>query len=347
MRAVRIHRFGGPEVLQLDEVDVPEPGLGEVLLEVRAAAVNPFDTYVRAGALPGVLLPLTPGIEAAGVIVSVGRQVSRWAAGDRVYAHRPLSGSYAEFALYSQEQVFHLPDHLSFEQGAAITVPYSTAYRALFQVARAIAGETVLIHGASGGVGLAAVQLARAAGLRVVGTAGSAEGRRLVAEAGAAVTLDHTSPSHLDGAFERGQGPDVILEMMPASNLNDDLNVLAEGGRLVLVGNRGEIKLDLELTARDLSIWGVGISGLSPAETREIQAAISAGLRDRTLNPVVGSVLALEDAAAAHVEVMAAGRHGRVLLRPGRNEHRRRQEGAENNMAGSGAAFSTTASSNV
>src|SRR5262249_11024688 len=153
------------------------PGPAQVVVRIHAAGVNPVETYIRAGVYPRKPeLPYTPGTDGAGVVLLTGKDVSRFKPGDRVYVAQPLTGTYAEQTLCEESSVFPLPAHMSFAQGAAVHIPYATAFRALFDRAAAQGGETVLIHGASGGVGIAAVQLARAAGLRVVGTAGSERG---------------------------------------------------------------------------------------------------------------------------------------------------------------------------
>ena len=235
MRAIRVHEFGEPEVLLLEEQPRPEPVEDEVLVRVQAAGVNPFETYVRSGmyaALPA--LPYTPGVDAGGVLVE---------SGERVYVSGSLSGTYAEFALCRRDQVHPLPDSLSYAQGAALGVPYETAHRALLQRARPAAGESLLVHGASGAVGLALVQFALAAGLRVVGTAGSEAGRELVRSQGAVTAFDHRDPGHLAAAVEAvgGEGFDIIIELSAHVNLGDDLTALARRGRVVVVGSRGTV----------------------------------------------------------------------------------------------------------
>ena len=214
MKAIRVGKLGPPEVMVLEEVADPKPGPGQVLVTVKAAGVNPVDTYIRSGLYrPDLELPYTPGIDAAGVIAAVGPDVKHRRMGQRVYVAWSVSGTYAEQVLCSEFQTHPLPDGVSFGQGAAIGVPYGAAFRALFQRAHAKPGETVLVHGASGGVGLGAVQLARAAGLRVIGTAGSEQGRALVQAQGAHHVLDH-QPAGLSGPIDRidlrqrgGSGP--------------------------------------------------------------------------------------------------------------------------------------------
>src|ERR1044072_6787478 len=245
MKAIRIHEFGGPEVLRLEDVAAPEPAAGaQVLVRVGAAGVNPVDTYIRSGVhAVKPALPYTPGLDAAGEVEAVGEGVKRFSAGQRVYTAGSLTGAYAELVLCEESQCHTLPERVSFGHGAGAFAPYVTAYRALFHRANAKPGETVLVHGASGGVGTAAVQLARAAGLRVVGTAG---GRELVLEQGAHDVLDHRAADYLEqlGGLTGGRGVDVILEMLANVNLYRDLGVLAKGGRVVVVGSRGTVEIN-------------------------------------------------------------------------------------------------------
>jgi len=170
MKAIQVHRFGGPEVLEVHEIPTPKAAPGQVLVHVRAIGVNPYDTYMRNGTYAvKPPLPYTPGSDAAGVVDAVGEGVKKAKAGDRVYTARTISGAYAEYALAEESQVYPLPEKISFAQGAGLWVPYGTAFTALYHHANARAGETLLVHGASGGVGIAAVQFARAQGLTVIG----------------------------------------------------------------------------------------------------------------------------------------------------------------------------------
>ena len=320
MKAIRVHEFGGPEVLRLEELPDLHPGADQVLVRVRAVGVNPVDTYIRAGAhAVRPQLPYTPGLDAAGTVEAVGEGVARVSAGDRVYTSGSLSGTYAELALCDETQVHTLPARVSFAEGAGVSTPYATAYRALFQRARGAAGEIVLVHGASGGVGTAAVQLARAAGFNVIGTGGTEEGRRLVAEQGAHHVLDHHAPGYLEelSALTEGRGVDVILEMLANVNLNKDLGVVARGGRVVVIGSRGPVEINPRLAmTRDATILGMMIFNATPQEFAGIHAALVAGLEAGTLRPVVGRELPLSDAARAHEEVLKPGAHGKIVLIP-------------------------------
>ena len=246
MKAIRVHEFGEPEVMRLEEVPDPVPGPGQVVVQLHAVGVNPVEAYVRAGWYGPMPFPFTPGTDAAGVVQAIGEGVTGLALGDRVYTAGTVTGAYAEKALCEGSQVHVLPARVSFSQGAAIGVPYGTAYRALFQRAHAKAGEVVLVHGASGGVGTAAVQFARAAGMTVIGTAGSEKGRRLVLEEGAHHALDHGAADHLKEvvALTGGLGVDVIVEFRADLNLDGDLTILARQGRVAVVGSRGRVEID-------------------------------------------------------------------------------------------------------
>jgi len=320
MKAIRVRTFGPPDVLRLEDVPGPTPGAGQVLVRVHAAGVNPVDTYIRAGTY-GTLppLPYTPGMDAAGVVVAVGPGTDGIDVGDRVWTGRSISGTYAEMVLCDAAQVHPLPARLGYAQGAAIHVPYATAWRALHQRAKARPGEWVLIHGASGGVGLAAVQVARAAGLRVIGTAGTPRGLDLVREHGAHHALSHHDPGSLDRIREITGHPqggvDVVIEMLANENLQKDLEFLASGGRIVVVGSRGPVEITPRAAmARDAAILGMMLFNATPAETREVYAALDAGLENGTLTPVVGREFALAHAAKAHELVMQPGAHGKIVL---------------------------------
>ena len=320
MKAIRVKEFGGPEVLRLEEVPDPKPGAGQVVVRIKAAGVNPVDTYIRAGVYPRKPpLPYTPGGDGAGVVESVGEGVTRVKPGDRVYAGGGFTGSYAELALFDEWSVWPLPAHLSFSQGAGVTVPYVTAFRGLFQRAQGRGGETVLVHGASGGVGIAAVQLARAAGLRVTGTAGTERGRKLAADEGAHEVLDHTAPDHFEQALARtnGRGYDIILEMLANVNLGRDLPLLAIRGRVVVIGSRGPVEINpRDAMQRDASILGLTLPNASREELIAMHSAIGAGLENKTLRPIVGQEFPLADAPRAHEAVMKSGSYGKIVLIP-------------------------------
>ena len=240
-------------------------------------------------------------------------------AGDRVYVGGTLSGAYAELSLCEQGQVHPLPSNVSCAQGAAMNIPYATAYHALFDRGRGEAGETVLVHGASGGVGIGAVQLARARGLTVIGTAGTERGRRLVLEQGAHHVLDHTRADYLKalGDLTGGRGPDVILEMLANVNLQKDLDVVALRGRIVVIGNRGTVEINPRgAMNKNATILGMALYHATPAQVVGIHAALVEGLRNGTLRPVIAEELPLGQAPRSHEAVMAPGHHGKIVLLP-------------------------------
>ncbi|MBI4657475.1 MAG: NADPH:quinone reductase [Verrucomicrobia bacterium] len=320
MKAIRVYELGDPEVLRLDELPDPQPLPGQVLVRVHAVGVNPVETYIRSGKY-GILpsLPYTPGTDAAGVVEAIGGGVTRVAVGDRVYTAGSLTGAYASLTLCAENRVHLLPPRVSFEQGAAVNIPYATAFRALFQRAKAIPGETVLIHGASGGVGVAATQIAHAAGLRVIGTAGTDRGQKMVAEQGAHHVLNHRESDYAEKIlkFTAGQGVDLILEMLANVNLGKDLTLLARGGRVVVIGSRGSVEINpRDVMSRDAAVLGMVLFNTPEKELAVIHAGLVAGLENGTLRPVLGQRFSLSDAARAHRAVMEPGAFGKIVLTP-------------------------------
>ena len=320
MKAIRVHEFGEPEVMRLDDVPGLTPGPSEVVVKLYAAGVNPVDTYIRSGMYRSdQKLPYTPGLDGAGVISAIGSGVKHRQVGQRVYVAWSLTGTYAEEVLCKEFQTHPLPEGVSFGQGAAIGIPYGAAFRALFQRAHAVAGESVLVHGASGGVGIAAVQLARAAGMRVIGTAGSEEGKSLVLAHGAHHVLNHHTAGYLDRLQELtcGQGVDVILEMLANVNLDRDLGVLAKGGRVVVIGSRGKVEIDPRTAmGQEAAILGMTLYNASDKELASMHAAFVEGLGNGSLRPEVSRELPLADAATAHHAVMEASTFGKIVLIP-------------------------------
>ncbi|XP_071377503.1 quinone oxidoreductase isoform X2 [Centroberyx affinis] len=324
MRAIRVSEFGPPSVLRLcSDVHVPNPGHRQVLISVYACGVNPVETYIRAGTYGRKpALPYTPGSDAAGVVEAVGEGmcvcVCVLQAGDRVFTTATESGGYAELAVAADDSVHRLPDALHFTQGAAIGIPYFTAYRALLHKAHAKAGETVLIHGASGGVGVAACQLSRALGLRVLGTAGTPEGMELVVSNGAHLAFNHREEGYTDKIMEatEGRGVDVIVEMLSNVNLSKDLQMLAYGGRVTVVGSRGSVEINpRDIMAKESSIMGVALFFATPEEKKECGAALYAGMEAGWLRPVVGRQYPLDMAAQAHHDIIECpGAAGKMVL---------------------------------
>lgn len=320
MKAIRVHKFGGPEVLEY-ETNVPIPKLesNSVLIRVKAVGINPVDTYVRSGSYARKpKLPYTPGHDCAGVVEEVSPEVTTFRKGDRVYAGSALSGSYAEYALVSAHNVQPLPSDVSFEQGAAIPVPYYTAYRGLIIRAKAKPGETVLVHGASGGVGIAAVQIASSYGMKVIGTASTLDGMEAVKRAGACGVYNHREEGYMDGvksSMEQQGGFDVIIENASHINLGKDLTVLAKGGRVAVVGSRGQVEVNpRDAMSREACILGVMLFQATEEESQETMAAVQGGLGAGWLRPIVGREFPLEEVAQAHREIMESAAQGKMVL---------------------------------
>jgi len=321
MQAIRVHTPGEPEVLRLEEVADLVPAPHQVVVRIGAAGINPVEAYVRSGKYPmKAPLPYTPGSDGAGTVSIVGEGVSDWKPGDRVFVARSISGTYAQFALCEADCIFPLPENISFEQGAAIGVPYATAHRALFGKANAKAGESVFIHGATGGVGVAAIQLALAAGLTVGGSAGSASGERFLSSLGLKYTTDHNADNYLSDVIGMtcGRGFDIVLEMLANQNLAHDPEIMAPFGRIVVIGNRGTAEVNpRDWMGRDLSIFGMTLFNVPLPQLREIYLHIGKGLADGELKPVIDPRrFSLENAPDAHRAVLEPGSHGKIVLTP-------------------------------
>jgi NADPH2:quinone reductase len=319
MKAIVVKEFGEPEVMKVEDVPKPEAANAQVLVRVHAAGVNPVDTYLRSGLhAHAPKLPYTPGKDSAGVVESVGPDVTKFKLGDRVYSADSLTGTYAEYSLCSENQLGRLADSISFEQGAGIWTPYATSFRALFQKGKAKAGETVLIHGASGGVGIAALQWAKNAGLTAIGTASSDEGKELVKQEGADAVFDHTDEDHLGDIRELTDGHvDLMIEMLANVNLERDFEALGMFGRIVVVGNRGSLQFTpRQAMTKDATIYGMSLFNASQPEREEIHAAIFNGLSDGYLKPVVRTAFPIADAPRAHHEIIENKALGKIVLTP-------------------------------
>jgi NADPH2:quinone reductase len=317
MKAIRVQKFGGPEVLQLKNVPDPEPGPNQILINVQAIGVSPIETYLRGGRNPNMALPYTPGTDAAGEVAKIGARVHHVNVGARVYTSGSATGAYANMTVCEASDVHLLPDSASFAQGAALGIPYGTAWRALFQRARAVPGETVMIHGASGGVGTAAVQLARAAGLTIIATAGSDRGAQLVRDLGASHVLNHRLPDYQAEVLKitENRGVNIILEMLANVNLGRDLSLLARNGRVIVIGSRGKVEIDArDAMMRDADIRGMLLFNVSGTDKATIHAALRGGLDCGTVKPVIGRELPLAEAARAHELIMEPGAAGKIIL---------------------------------
>jgi NADPH2:quinone reductase len=320
MKAIRVHEFGAPEVMHFEDVETPQPTATQVLVKVQAIGVNPVETYIRSGQYANTpTLPYTPGKDSSGIVEAIGDQVKHWMPGDRVYTANSISGTYAEYTLVEENDLGRLPENISFEQGAGIWTPYATSYRALFQKAKAVEGETVLIHGASGGVGIAAVQWAKSRALTTVGTASSDIGRQMVLEQGANAVLDHSKDGYLVDIKEwtGGLGVDVIIEMLANVNLVKDFDVLKMFGRIAVVGNRGSLDFNPRLImGKDATVTGMSLYNAPPEAFEEIHTEIYKGLSEGPLRPIVSRQFPLAKAAEAHHAIIDDKALGKIVLVP-------------------------------
>lgn len=318
MKAIIVEEFGDENVLKFKETKDLTPSENQVLVKIKAAGVNPVDTYIRTGThAQKPNLPYTPGKDAAGIVEKIGEKITKFKVGERVLTTGSITGTYAEFCLCGEDQLIELPENVSFEQGAGVFVPYASAFRALFQKAKAKSGETVLIHGASGGVGIAAIQWAKNEGLTVVGTASSEDGKNLAKEQGADFVFDHSGENYLEEIKEatNGKGVDVILEMLANENLAKDFEVLKMFGRIVVIGNRGSLDFNPRLAmGKDATIFGMSLFNAPENEMQEIYEAIFDGLEKGFLNPIVGKSFPLAEAAKAHRAVIEEKAFGKIVL---------------------------------
>jgi NADPH:quinone reductase-like Zn-dependent oxidoreductase len=310
MKAVRLHGYGGPEVLVYEDAPVPEPGPGEVRVRVRAAGVNPFDVKVRAGYMKAMIplpLPAVLGGDVAGEVDAVGEGVLGFAPGDAVYGGVTLGrGSYADFAIAPAGTLAPKPRTLDFIRAAAVPTGAVTALQALFDADKGnlAAGQTVLIHGLSGNVGRFALQLAKHAGARVLGTA-SAHGREELLRLGADEVIDYRA-----ARFEEvARDVDVVLDTMGGETQERSWGVLRKGGALVALTSFPSPEKAKE--------HGVRALYFSAEKTTARLAQIAARIDEGALTLGSIEVLPLAEAARAHDLVQSGKARGKLVLTPG------------------------------
>lgn len=323
MRAIRVSHFGDSNVLEYSSgVQLPKLKENEVLIQVKAIGVNPVDTYIRSGNFPlKPDLPFTPGFDVAGIIRELGSKdiESEFFVGQRVFASNTTSGGYAEMCNVPAKACYPLDDKLTFQQGAALGIPYLTAYRALFMKAKPECGQTVLVHGASGAVGLALVQLAVGQkNLRVFGTAGSEAGLKLVQEQGADKVFNHHNKSYVQQILEAtdGKGVDIIFEMLANVNLNKDCDMASFQGKIFIIGNRGAVDFDASsVMMKELSINGIAVLHSSEIEANAQAKGLIEAIKTGSVNPVIGKEFSLKNANIAHDYIIDnSGSSGKVVL---------------------------------
>jgi len=320
MRAAVVKVFGPPENIRF-EGRYPVPRLdsdGKALIRVKAAGVNPVDTYIRSGkyaALPS--LPYIPGREGAGIVEKISGSNVRIKEGDRVWFTMPLTGPCAEFALAPTDFIFPLPANVSFEQGATLGIAYLTAYRALFTKACAQSGESLFIHGVSGGVGLAVAQLAKAHGLTIYGSASTEHGSELAKSVGVEAVYNHKEKNYVEKIMkDHPSGFNIIIEMLANENLASDLALIAKQGRIVIVGSRGSIEFEPRaVMQKEAAVIGVMQACSSVKEYQEMAEHINGLLTKGLLSPLVGKSYPLNKVGEAHEDVMKnKGASGKLVI---------------------------------
>lgn len=321
MKAMRAHQVGGPEQLRLEDAPDPQVQAGQVQIRVRAAGINPADLVRLSGRLGMPALPYIPGTDVCGEVEAVGAGVSHVKAGDRVFG-RALLGGYAEQTCLAAREAILLPANLSFAEGAAIPIPFYTAYRALHYKAAIKPGETVLISAGGGGVGVAAIQLAKRAGARVLTTVGSEEKAVRTRELGADVAINYKTQ---DFAAEvqkltDGKGVEVIIENVATDNLAKDLAILAREGRVVLIGTGtgkgpdGQFAI-MHALMKDANLLGMSLVNAGGA-VPEMAAALTELFTTGAIKAVVSKTYPLAEAREALADLMAGRVFGKLALLP-------------------------------
>ena len=320
MRAVRFHEHGGSDVLQVEDVDTPDPAAGEVLVEVDGAGVNPVDTYIREGATDPFTLPMIPGIDAGGTVAAVGESVSGFEVGDPVYGTgigKNHYGGYAEYAAVPEDRLVGLPAGVDTATAGGAGVVSVTAWRALVDHANLQAADVCLIHGGSGGVGHAAVQIAAAAGAQVITTAAPAYHDELF-DLGADVALDYSRPDLETAVQDAGDGGvDVIVDHRLGEYLQFDADVANVGCRVIGIGeNATAVGFDRSSATRRKDLQLTMMTMFNTPDFRVPLEKIAYLMGDGDIEIRVADTYNLEDAAAAQQDVMGDSFLGKLLITP-------------------------------
>ncbi len=307
MKAVRAHSFGGLDVLQYEETPRPVPAADEVLIRVVAAGVNPVDAVLRSGQLArmfGTKLPFTPGLDVAGVIAATGAKATKFKVGDAVYACLDIrhGGGYAEYAVAQESAASPKPKGIGFESAASMPVAAGTAWQALVEIAKLSRGQTVLIHGGSGGVGSFAIQIAKARGAKVIATA-SSRNQQFLRDLGADQTIDYQAQKFEDVVKE----VDVVLDSVGGETLTRSYGLVKKGGMIVsLLEPPDKAQLDAH-TVRGLAMMATPDSHMLGALAKLVES--------RKLKPVVTKIYPLAEAAKAQEAIETKHTRGKIVLR--------------------------------
>jgi NADPH:quinone reductase-like Zn-dependent oxidoreductase len=305
MKAWIAHEYGAPEVLKLEAVPVPQPKPDEVLIRVIASGVNPADPLILGGKYAqefGTHLPLVLGYDAAGIVVKTGADVKRLKAGDAVYAYLLMGGGWAEYAITNEREAVPKPRSLRFTEAAAVPLAALTAWQALAGVAKLEAGQTVLIHGGSGGVGSFAVQLAKARDARVIAT-GSTANQEMLKQLGADVAIDYTTTR-----FENiAKDVDVVIDPVGRDTLARSYPVVKRGGIVITLVSRCD--------PAELERYGIRGASLASHPDADDLAEITTLIDAGKIKPFVTEVLPFADAVKATAQAETHHTRGKIVLR--------------------------------
>jgi synaptic vesicle membrane protein VAT-1 len=336
MRAVVVQKFGPPEVLQPSELPDPQPGPRQVLIRVAAIGINFADLFMRMGMYPRAPHPpFVPGLELAGIVESVGAEVTEgFKEGDRVLALSGNCGGYATKIAVSASQVFNIPAGLTFAEAAALPVNYLTAWHSMFEMGNLRSGDRVLIHGAAGGVGIAAVQLAQTRGIVTIGSAGPAK-QKLLAELGVDYCIDHNTQNFLTEVRKIApDGIEMVLDPIGGETLARSYACLGQMGRLVIYGMSSAVQdsgrrsvwrmftsylqmpklKPLKIMSENKAIIGVSLGRLSANVIRREMQELVAVIGEYGIRPRIGKTYPLEEAAEAHRYIHSRQSVGKVIL---------------------------------
>ncbi len=305
MKAIQVHEFGGPEVLKLEDVPVPTPREGEMLVRVHAAGVNPVDSAIRRGGFGRRALPYTPGFDVSGVVETVGEGVTKFKSGDAIFACQNLnrSGSYAQFTIVREDEAAMKPEALSHEDAAGVPLVVLTAWQALFDKGNLQEGQTILVHAAAGGVGTYAVQLAKWKGARVIATA-SPRNHAFLKELGADEVIDYNT----ENFWEKVKDVDVVLDPIGGQTQEMSWQVLKRGGRLVSI-----LHPPSQEKAREHGVTAmVFLMERNAEQLEEMAKLLAAG----TLKPVTSHKFTLAEAVKAHEQIDTRHTRGKIVLLP-------------------------------
>ncbi len=325
MKAVRCHEWGDPDVLTVEDIEAPRPGGAEVLIRVEASAVNFTDTLIVAGKYQfKPKLPHIPGHELAGIVLETGEGVTQCAVGDRVIASARQGGGFAEEYVALADKVYRIPDNMSFEAGAGFIIGYGTAYFALRYRAMLQPGETLLVNGAAGGVGLAAIQVGKALGARVIACASTPDKIALAASFGADCCINYVSESVRDRAlaFTDGKGVDVVFDPVGGDAFMQAMRVVGWHARMLIVGFASgtwqQIPANIVLVkniAVMSSLWGAEMER-DPEFARTVLGEALALYRDGRLRPLPGKTYPLKNAANALRDMISRNVTGKSIVLP-------------------------------